>query len=196
MDDTELILIRHAQSQLNAEQRWQGRSDSPLSALGREQALALARELRDLRLDAVVASPLARAVATAEPLAAGRGLAIELAPALSELDVGHWGGRTREEIACAWPEELVRFDAEDLDARAPGGESRREVGRRVGVAVAALAQRYASRRIAVVTHLGVILALVPGLRLANARHHRVAARDLDLSALREHGIAQRAMGRS
>jgi probable phosphoglycerate mutase len=189
MAETELILIRHAQSELNAAHRWQGRSDSPLSSLGRKQAVELARELQALPLDAIVASPLVRCVATAEPLAAQRGLAIELAPALSELDVGEWGGRTREEIARAWPEQLLRFDAEEPDARAPGGESRREVGRRVGAAVAALEQRYARSRIAVVTHLGVILALVPGLRLANARHHRVAARDLDLTGLRDHGIA-------
>jgi hypothetical protein len=44
----------------------------------------------------------------------------------------------------------------------------------------------------VVTHLGVILALVPGLRLANIQHHRIAARDLELSALCERGVALRA----
>ncbi len=189
MPDTELILIRHAQSELNAARRWQGLADSPLSELGRQQVQALACELAAERFDAVVSSPLARAVATAEPLALPRGLALELEPALRELDVGQWGGLSRDEIGRRWPEALARFDAEDPDARAPGGESRREIGRRVGRAIAFLVERHAGRSVAVVTHLGVILALIPGLRLANTQQHRIAARDLELSALCEHGVA-------
>ena len=188
MSGTELILIRHAQSELNAARLWQGLTDSPLSELGRQQALALALELAAERFDAVVTSPLARAVATADPLAAARGLAPEREPALRELDVGRWGGLSRDEIGQRWPYALARFDAEDPDARAPGGESRRDLGRRVGRAIASLLGRDAGRSIAVVTHLGVILALVPGLRLANARHHRVAACDLDLEALCQSGV--------
>lgn len=182
MGETELILIRHAESELNAARLWQGLTDSPLSPLGRQQALELARELAPAGISAVVASPLLRAVHTALPLARSRGLRVELEPALREHDVGLWGGRSRQEILERWPEELARFDSGDLEARAPGGESRCEVGRRVAGAMRAVVQRHAGGRIAVVTHLGVILALVPGMRLANARHHRVAARDLALPA--------------
>ena len=76
----------------------------------------------------------------------------------------------------------------DPDARAPGGESRREVGRRVGRALHALVARHAGRRIAVVTHLGVILTLLPGARLANARHQRVSVAELDLPLLCRLGV--------
>jgi probable phosphoglycerate mutase len=140
----------------------------------------------------VVASPLRRALATAWPLARRIGISVELEPALREHDVGLWGGLSREEIQRRWPEELARFDAGDPDARAPGGESRREVGQRVASAMRALLQRHTGRRIAVVTHLGVILALAPGVRLANARHHRVAARDLELPAGGDSGGQARA----
>jgi len=188
MAETELILIRHAQSELNAARRWQGLTDSPLTPLGRKQAEALVQELAGLELSAVVTSPLARAVETAEPLARQRGLALERMPELRELDVGHWGGLSRDEILRRWPAELALFDAGGADARAPGGESRREVGRRVGRAVQHLVERHAGGRLAVVTHLGVILALVPGVKLSNVQKHPVSARDLDLPLLIERGF--------
>jgi broad specificity phosphatase PhoE len=188
--ETSFLLIRHAQSQLNAEGRWQGWTDAPLSAAGVAQARALARELAREPLGALVASPLARALETARILGEPHGMAPELDPDLRELDLGEWGGLTRAEIAGRWPEALARFDGGDPDARPAGGESRRELGRRVGRAAAALARRHAGCRIALVTHLGVIAALLPGARLAPAEVRRVAAASLDLAGLTETGVAK------
>jgi broad specificity phosphatase PhoE len=194
MAATTLFLIRHAQSQLNAQGRWQGLTDAPLSAQGLAQAQALERELAGERLDAVVTSPLLRALETARRVAAPHGLVPELEAELRELDVGEWGGLTRGEIAIRWPAELVQFDSGDADARPPGGESRRELGLRVGRAAMALVLRHAGRRIALVTHLGVIAALLPGLRLGPGEHRLVEAGSLDLAGLAGSGVAGRAPG--
>ena len=164
----ELVLIRHAESAWNAAGRWQGHADPPLSPAGREQAETLARELASLRLDAVWSSDLARALDTARIVAAPHGLTPAPDPRLRELDVGRWSGLCREEILRLEPEALARFAAGDPDARPGGGESRRELARRVRAALAEIGAAFAGRRVAVVAHLGVISALRPGTRLDNA----------------------------
>ena len=71
-----LYLIRHGESAFNAEGRIQGQMNPPLSELGRRQAVALAPALAGLEIDAIYASPLERAFATAEPSAEKLGLEI------------------------------------------------------------------------------------------------------------------------
>ena len=87
---------------------------------------------------------------------------------LRELDVGDWSGRTRAEIEAFSGETLARFEAAEPDARPGGGESRREIRLRVRRAMAEIAARHQGQRLAVVTHLGVIRALLPGTELGNA----------------------------
>jgi broad specificity phosphatase PhoE len=168
MRPADLVLIRHAESAWNAAGRWQGHADPPLSPAGREQAERLAAELAGLRLAAVVSSDLARALETARIVAGPHGLAPAPDPRLRELDVGRWSGLRREEILRLDPEALARFSAGDPDARAGGGESRRELSHRVHDALAEAAAAFAGRRIAVVAHLGVIRALLPETWLDNA----------------------------
>src|SRR5580765_6857553 len=94
-----LVLVRHAESTWNAEGRWQGHADPPLSDAGRAQAEALAEDLAGERFDAVYTSDLARAAQTAEIIARRFGLPAVSDPALREVDVGSWSGLTREEVA-------------------------------------------------------------------------------------------------
>ena len=175
----ELVLVRHGESTWNAERRWQGQLDPPLSARGREQSRALGRELGGEGVRVIVASDLVRARDTARLAAGELGCAFELEPRLRELDVGVWGGLTIETIAARWPEELARLRAGDLDVRPGGGESRRELRVRVMAALESAAARHAGARVAVVTHAGVVRTLLWTLRLDNARWHRT-----DLGALR------------
>jgi probable phosphoglycerate mutase len=162
------LCIRHAQSTMNAEGLWQGQADPPLSDEGREQAHALAERLAGDSLSLLVASDLRRARETAEITARELGIATELEPGLRELDVGAWSGLAREEIARRWPDEFARFRTGDLDVRAGGGETRRELRTRVLAALRSLQERYRGERIGVVTHLGVIRTLSPGLQILNA----------------------------
>jgi len=96
-----LILVRHGESTWNAESRLQGQLDPPLSALGREQARALAPVLEALPPERVISSDLARARETAELL----GLRpARFEPGWREIDVGEWAGRTAAEIDAQGPE--------------------------------------------------------------------------------------------
>jgi len=174
----ELLLIRHAESVWNAERRWQGRADPPLSERGMEQARRLAESLAEAAIDRVIASDLQRALATAREVAAQHGVELRSDPRLREHDVGRWEGRRRQEIEDFDAEALARFDAGDLDARAGGGESRAEVRDRVRAAMTEIARESRGLRVAVVTHLGVIRSLVSGPDLENAGCRRLSGDEM------------------
>jgi broad specificity phosphatase PhoE len=168
-----LLCIRHAESTMNADGLWQGQANPPLSEDGREQARALAERLAGESLSMLVASDLRRARETAEIAGRLLGIATRLEPGLRELDVGDWTGLPREEIARRWPEDFARFRAGDLDVRAGGGETRRELRARVVAALRSLQDSCRGERIAVVTHLGVIRTLAPGILITNAEWFRL-----------------------
>jgi broad specificity phosphatase PhoE len=97
-----LLLVRHGQSTWNAEQRWQGQADPPLSPLGERQAAAAAAAVAELGVTRIFASDLERARRTAELLAPS-GVDVVLEPALRERHAGEWTGLTRAEIDERYP---------------------------------------------------------------------------------------------
>jgi probable phosphoglycerate mutase len=159
MNDQTWLLIRHAESSWNAEDRWQGHGNPPLSDRGRQQAEALARRLAGEKIDVLVSSDLTRAAETAAMLGRVWSLRPLLTESLRELAVGDWTGLKRDQIEALAPETLRRFEALDPDVRPGGGESRREIRLRARRAVAELVAAHPGRRLALVTHLGVIRAL-------------------------------------
>ena len=92
--------LRHGESVGNAESRWQGQSDYPLTAKGRAQARALAERWKSetIRFDLAIASPLGRARETAEIVASAVGMNLELDPIWMERDIGEMEGLTAEEV--------------------------------------------------------------------------------------------------
>lgn len=117
---TRILLVRHGQSTWNADGRWQGRADPPLSELGRRQAEVAATTVRELGATRIVASPLLRAHQTATIVAEALGLDLAADPRLQERDAGAWTGRTRTEIEAGWPGYLAGgrrpegFETDDL----------------------------------------------------------------------------------
>ena len=112
---TRVLLVRHGQSEWNADGRWQGQADPPLTDLGRLQAREAARALG--AVDAVWASDLQRAVETATIIADDLGVGpVVLDPDLRERDAGEFSGLTRPEIADRFPGYL------DDGRRPPGWE--------------------------------------------------------------------------
>ena len=93
---TTIFLARHGESDWNAEHRWQGHADRPLTERGLEQARELAARLADVELDAVYSSDLRRAWETAEAVASSQGIEVARQPELREVDVGSWSGCTRD----------------------------------------------------------------------------------------------------
>jgi len=178
MPGTRFVLIRHAESQWNAAGRWQGHGDPSLSERGRQQADVLASALAGQGIEVLVSSDLARARETAAALGRALGLEPVVDAAFRELDVGSWTGLRRAEIEQRDPELLARFDAGDPEARAGGAESRGEIRQRVRRAAAGLSRAHRGGCVALVTHLGVIRALLPGSELGNVEWRLVRAEAL------------------
>lgn len=150
-----LTLIRHGESTWNATGRWQGQYDVPLSERGRLQALALAARMVDAPFELRLASDLARALETAQAL----GSPLETERRLREIDVGAWEGLSHEEVATRFADELADLRA-GRPVRIGGGESLPEFEARVDAVVAELAAANSEKRVLVVTHGGVVRALV------------------------------------
>ena len=149
---TTLLLVRHGETDWNAEGRLQGHTDTPLNDYGRRQAAALADDLARDGIDVVYSSDLARARETAEIVAARLGLAVLLDPGLREKNWGSWEGLTPMER-----------DAVDYV-----GESTEEHRERTLRALRAIAERNPGRRVLVVTHGGSmrrVQAAVTGMAL-------------------------------
>jgi broad specificity phosphatase PhoE len=145
-----LVLVRHGRTLVNAEGRLLGRTDATLDEVGWLQARATAEVVGPVHR--VVASPLARAQATA----AGFGLPVETDDRWVELDYGEWEGRPVREVAVNdWAEWRA-----DLDFAPPGGESLRQVGDRVRAACADLADDAMDRTVVVVTHVSPLKAAI------------------------------------
>ena len=94
------VFLRHGESIGNAQARWQGQSDYPLTEKGRAQALALAERWKSERakFDVIIASPLGRAKETAEIIASALGVPVEFDPILLERHIGEMEGLTAEEV--------------------------------------------------------------------------------------------------
>jgi probable phosphoglycerate mutase len=154
-----LLLIRHGETAWNAQGRIQGQLDVPLSSTGMWQAGQLAQRLlapSEERIDAVVASDLARAWLTARPLAEGLQLDVLPESRLRERHFGCFEGHTVEEIAARWPAELAQWRARDPAWQIPEGESAQQCIDRVLAALHDLTLAYSGRTIAVVAHGGVL----------------------------------------
>ena len=146
-----VYLVRHGETDFNVAQRLQGRYETNLNARGRQQAQGCAAVLRDLFVRekrqpddfAFVSSPLMRARQTMELMRAALGLnpaAFELDARLMEISYGEWEGLTLQEIKAREPTVLERRERDKWDFMPPGGESYRQLAKRVGDWYALLAR--------------------------------------------------------
>ena len=139
-----LVLVRHGESELIAQRRFQGRLETPLSATGRRQAALVARRLAHptdrpaLPVPAgpplaIVHSPLARTTETAAAISAAFGDAVPMRPdpAFIEIGQGDWEGRLASEIQAADGERLAAWRRNPTEAWAPGGERLADVRSRL-----------------------------------------------------------------
>lgn len=159
---TRVLLIRHGETDWNAEGRWQGHAPVPLNAQGLAQSAALGRYLagNGLRIGVLYSSDLKRAMQTAEPVAAALHLPIHTDQRLREIDLGNWQGLTRQE-ALTWDTE--RYHAYHADRYAvpmPGGESRGDLRQRARLVFDEITARHAGRTVAVVSHGGTLGAMI------------------------------------
>lgn len=156
----EILLIRHGETAWNAERRLQGQFDVPLNEHGQRQAEALANALRHERLDALFASDLQRARQTAQAIARLQDLPLQLDAGLRERCYGGFEGLLYDQIAARFPAAHAAWQAREIDARFPPGaqvgETLREFAARALAVIRRLAESPGCRRIAIVTHGGVL----------------------------------------
>jgi len=152
-----LLLVRHAQSTWNAERRFQGAIDVPLSPLGRAQSAALARALRAYRVVGAYVSPFRRARETAEIALDGANVPLITLPALRELSLGAWEGCTVDEVRAQVGDPYRAWLRAPHDYPPPGGEPLDAVSRRAAAAVDRIASAHGpDDDVLVVAHGGVI----------------------------------------
>ncbi|MGI8561922.1 MAG: histidine phosphatase family protein [Luteimonas sp.] len=157
-----ILLARHGETPWNAEGRYQGQEDIPLSPVGEAQARALGTRLRDVRIDRAISSPLARAFRTAE-LALGdpRSAMLGVEKGLMEIAHGSWEGKLAGEIQAGDPERFQAWrDAPDT-VTMPGGESLHDVLNRAWTALTGIGQDAGNdETLLIVAHDAVNRALI------------------------------------
>lgn len=157
---TELVVIRHGETDWNRQQRFQGHTDVPLNAQGLAQAAALAAHRAHdpaLQADVFVCSDLQRARQTAAPLAAAWGCEPMLRTDLREQHFGDWEGHDAPALRARAPRLWAQWLEHRADEAAPGGETPRQFHARVLAAVQALVEAGPPRRrIVIVSHGGVL----------------------------------------
>jgi broad specificity phosphatase PhoE len=153
---TRLLLIRHGRSVWNAQGRIQGRADSPLDELGREQARRLAERLREEAVVALYTSPLRRAQETADII--GRALDVPVVPdeRLQEYDVGDIAGLTWEQVVERYPDVAHRWTEAREEIGIPGEEGHGPFRARVVAAFGDILSRHADGPVGVVAHGGTL----------------------------------------
>ncbi|EOI3567232.1 2,3-diphosphoglycerate-dependent phosphoglycerate mutase GpmB [Cronobacter dublinensis] len=162
----QVYLVRHGETQWNAEQRIQGQSDSPLTEKGEHQAMQVAQRAKALGITHIISSDLGRTRRTAEIIAQGCGCDVILDARLRELDMGilerrHLDTLTDEEEG--WRRQLVNGTP---DGRIPQGESMQEVSDRMHGALNACLELPEGSRPLLVSHgmaLGCLVSTILGL---------------------------------
>jgi alpha-ribazole phosphatase len=166
-------LVRHGETEWNAENRMCGRTDVPLSEAGRWQAKSLAARLTPIPYEALYSSPLERALETAHLIAESVGLQPILDERLVELDYGQWEGKTLAEIMSNDPKTLRAWDADPGQVAPPGGESGLEAQQRVVSFLDFLAAGHPQGHVLVVFHKTVCrLAMCHVLGMSPSEYRR------------------------
>ncbi len=156
-----MLLVRHGDPRLPAEGKvfLGSRSDVPLAPEGISRMERLREHLENFPLDRIVTSPLRRARESATLLAEGRSLAVEVDPALREIDLGEWDGLPFATVRARDPEGFAERGRRLADFRPPGGESFRDLAARVAPHLTHLLAT-SSGNLLLVAHAGVFHAMI------------------------------------
>lgn len=162
----QVYLVRHGETQWNAERRIQGQSDSPLTAKGEQQAMQVATRAKELGITHIISSDLGRTRRTAEIIAQACGCDILLDPRLRELNMGVLETRNIDSLTEEeenWRRQLVNGTK---DGRIPQGESMLELSERMHSALASCLELPQGSRPLLVSHgiaLGCLVSTILGL---------------------------------
>jgi broad specificity phosphatase PhoE len=161
-----LYMVRHGQTAASRENRFNGSSDPPLTAVGEAMAQAFAQAYASLKWDAIYTSPMLRARQTADALCRRTGVQATVEDGLKEIDYGEWEGLLQDEVKERCP-EAFKYWADDVASRGtPGGETAFQVAARAMRVVEAIRSRHQRGNVLLVSHkatLRVITCALLGL---------------------------------
>ncbi len=168
---TTILLIRHGQTDWNAQGRWQGHTDIPLNETGMAQAQALAQRLANWPIQAVYSSDLKRAAMTAVPIANILNQQPIFDPIWRERHVGDFGGLTREEIREKFP-DIWEAKKNGL-LNPPNGEDYLSLRARAIAAYKKVREQHEGEMVAVISHGGILANVISHvLEIPPDRHGR------------------------
>jgi probable phosphoglycerate mutase len=153
---TRICLVRHGETEWNADRRIQGQIDIALNQTGLDQAVAAGSWLRNAGIVALYSSDLRRAWVTAQAIGAALGLAPVAVPEMRERRYGIFEGLTYDEARERYPEGYAAFARRDADYSFDGGESLTQMAARVTGKLEEIAAAHPRQNVAVVLHGGVL----------------------------------------
>lgn len=139
---TEIIIVRHGETEWNVGEIFRGRIDIDLNETGIKQAELLAEYLSKQKIDAIYSSPLKRALRTAEIIAGYHNLNVDIAPSLIDFDYGKWQGLAHQEVKDKYKELYAVWIKRPDQVKIPAGESLHDVRERVMIVVTNIITRY------------------------------------------------------
>ncbi len=153
---TKVILLRHGETQHTADGLFSGPggpADPGLIETGREQARRAARALSGMGgVDVLLSSPLRRTLETAEVVAAGLELPVEVEEGFQECSFGLWDGHPLTDVEAEWPDEIAAWLI-SRTARPPGGESVTDVQKRVEAALLSVLELHRGKTVVIISHV-------------------------------------------
>ena len=167
---TRLLIVRHAESAFNDQNRIQGHQDSRLTFKGLYQAQHLARKIKKIKIDKIYSSDLGRAYATTLEITRHTRLRIVRDPLLREIHLGDWEGMTPEEVDELYDRGYQKWLKSPSSIKIPRGEGIRRFKKRVVGRIRAIARSNRGKTVLVVTHGGAITALLADWLRADFDH--------------------------
>lgn len=161
--NTEIILVRHGETEWNAAGRFQGSKDISLSKEGITQAKFLKERFQG-HFDYIYTSPLVRAVQTADIICENTFKVPIIENALREIDFGDWEGLTLEQIRAQYASEFHSWRTDEQNAYLVGGDlSLKQASLRAKNAILKIAKECTGKRVLIVAHGGIIKAGLIGV---------------------------------
>ena len=164
MKMVEYLFIRHGQTDWNVDQRVIGRQPVSLNEQGKRQAKSVASYLKDVALEVVATSPVARAKETAQTIVKSRSdVKLLVEEGLTEVNYGEWVGLTIAEITSRYENIWQDYHGHPEKMKIPGGETLVQVRDRTIKAISKLREKFPEGRIALVSHADVIKLAIIGM---------------------------------
>ncbi|MFC1545100.1 histidine phosphatase family protein [Gemmatimonadota bacterium] len=186
--ETRIVLVRHAETDWNFEQRFQGHTDTPLNELGRTRIGPVIEALRSWDPEIIITSDLSRAREMAEEAGVEFGLDVIAREDLRECSYGSWEGKTLKEVRQDHGGDLDSWQSNEAGFQRGDGESLLEMQERTLAAIESIAREHAGRTVVIFSHSGPVRSVIcRAFDLPIDQRYRFEVSNASLSAIRPRG---------